>query len=293
MFDLRYHVASLAAIFVALVIGILVGVGISSSNTISNSERKVLDEQKAELQARLDTEVQRANGLAAAQRAAQAFIAEGYPSVLRERLRGKRIAVVFIGSPDGRSRGLVQEALTDANAVAALRFRALKVPIDPVTLSRTLVRRPALAPFAGSPQLGKLGLALGQELVAGGDSPLWNALSSQLVVERSGGMQRPVDGVVLVRSAQPQGGPTARFLTGLYTGLGASAAPLVGVETSGTTPSATGVYRKLGISSVDDLETAAGRLALVALLAGAQPGHYGLDETADSAIIPPLVGTGG
>ncbi|MGH3116966.1 MAG: copper transporter, partial [Gaiellales bacterium] len=28
MFDIRYHVASLAAVFIALVIGILVGVGL-------------------------------------------------------------------------------------------------------------------------------------------------------------------------------------------------------------------------------------------------------------------------
>ena len=31
MFDLRYHVASLAAVFIALIIGILVGVGLSGS----------------------------------------------------------------------------------------------------------------------------------------------------------------------------------------------------------------------------------------------------------------------
>ena len=34
MFDLRYHVASLAAVFVALIIGILVGVGISDRGLV-------------------------------------------------------------------------------------------------------------------------------------------------------------------------------------------------------------------------------------------------------------------
>ena len=38
------------------------------------------------------------------------------------------------------------------------------------------------------------------------------------------------------------------------------------------------VFRQLGLSTVDDLQTPAGRLALAALLAGAQPGHYGLDQ---------------
>ncbi|MGH2921105.1 MAG: copper transporter, partial [Gaiellaceae bacterium] len=44
MFDLRYHVASLAAVFVALLIGILVGVGLTG---------KVDDAEKNELRRRI------------------------------------------------------------------------------------------------------------------------------------------------------------------------------------------------------------------------------------------------
>jgi len=43
MFDLRYHVASLAAVFFALVIGILVGVALASHG-LGNTERKRLEE---------------------------------------------------------------------------------------------------------------------------------------------------------------------------------------------------------------------------------------------------------
>ncbi len=39
MFDLRYHVASLAAVFIALVVGILVGVGISGRGFVDDVER--------------------------------------------------------------------------------------------------------------------------------------------------------------------------------------------------------------------------------------------------------------
>ena len=38
MFDLRYHVASLAAVFVALIIGILVGVGLAGSGVTNKAD---------------------------------------------------------------------------------------------------------------------------------------------------------------------------------------------------------------------------------------------------------------
>ena len=58
MFDFRYHVASLAAVFFAIVIGILVGVALASHG-LGNTERKRLEEdlRRAESQA----EVLRAN----------------------------------------------------------------------------------------------------------------------------------------------------------------------------------------------------------------------------------------
>ena len=45
MFDLRYHVASLAAVFLALVIGILVGVGIADRGYVDKAQRGLLEQR--------------------------------------------------------------------------------------------------------------------------------------------------------------------------------------------------------------------------------------------------------
>ena len=288
MFDFRYHVASLAAVFVALVLGILVGVGVSSNDTLSHSERKLLNEQKAELQARYTALAGQLNALQDEERAASAFSSAAYSAVMRDRLKGKRLGIVFLGPSNARLRSLVEGALTDANGVAT-RYRSLQVPVDPEAIQKAIASRPALAAkYVGPAGLEKLGKELGVELVKGGKAPLWGPLSSLLVVERLGGMRGPLDGVVVARTAPSQHGPTVGFLHGLYAGLGSTSAPLVGVETSDTKVSAMPVFRKLLVSTVDDLETPAGRLALAALLAGAQPGHYGLDQTNDAAVLPPL-----
>src|ERR671919_713684 len=49
MFDLRYHAASLLAVFVALILGIVIGVGLSGRGFVEESERRNLNSQIDEL----------------------------------------------------------------------------------------------------------------------------------------------------------------------------------------------------------------------------------------------------
>jgi hypothetical protein len=286
MFDLRYHVASLAAVFLALIIGILVGVGISDRGLVDNVRTKVLQDEVASLQHRLDTQATQAGNAARERRAADAFVAEAYPALVRNRLKGKQVAVVFVGSVDGGVRSAVSSALASSGA-QQLRLRALKVPLDLQQLEQALQNQPAAVGLLGRAKVEDLGRSLGDELARGGATPLWNSLTDSLVEERTGGSNRPADGVVVVRTTTPQRGPAARFLLGLYEGLASAGVPAVGVEKTNTAPSAAKVFHQAGLSSVDDVDTNIGRLALVLLLQGASPGQYGVKQSAD-APLPPM-----
>src|SRR4029079_10049873 len=138
MFDLRYHVASLVAVFLALIIGILVGVGISGKGFVSDSERSLLNEQIADLKNRLDSATTRSADLAKAQRAAQTFVSDVYPAVMEGRMLGARVGLWFAGPTHGRVRGLVEQSLDDAGGDSPRRMRSLKLPIDLVSLRRAL-----------------------------------------------------------------------------------------------------------------------------------------------------------
>ena len=105
MFDLRYHVASLAAVFVALLIGILVGVAMRRAN--STREQKAIRE----------------------------FVKDAYPSLIADRLRGKRIAILFVGAADAGIRGDIERAVRDASGGTPVRVRALKMPIDETSIA--------------------------------------------------------------------------------------------------------------------------------------------------------------
>src|SRR5215216_3585400 len=79
MFDFRYHVASLAAVFLALIIGILVGVGISDRGLVDKAKKSLEERRLANLQSRLDEATQRSDEFAREEAAAKTFVNETYP----------------------------------------------------------------------------------------------------------------------------------------------------------------------------------------------------------------------
>ena len=285
MFDFRYHVASLAAVFLALVIGILVGVGIADRGLVDKANTHLLEQEISSLRTQLSNASKQKAVSAQEQVAAQKYIDATYPVLVRNRLKGKRIAVVFVGRLDGGLNSAIGDALRDSGAVP-VRLRALKMPIDDKQLDAKLSAQPGDQEYVGKTKLEQLGRALGVELVTGGETPLWNTLSDSLVDQQGGSGKQQVDGVVVARTVPPQRDGTSRFLFGLYQGLSSGDVPAVGVEASDATSSAVPIFKKVGLSSVDNVDTPAGRLSLVLLLAGAPNGQYGFKSTADDALPP-------
>ena len=286
MFDFRYHVASLIAVFLALVIGILVGVALASHG-LGDTERDRLEADVRRAQERSDALGAQVEALKQESATDSAFVDETYRLVMADRLRGARIAVLFVGSVDGDVRSAITGALRDADAGAPLRIRAVKVPIDDAALSNRLENRPVLASYAGKDQLEALGHALGQEFIAGTETPLWNALQNLIVEESVGTTSRPADGVVIVRTAAPQTGATALLLKGLYSGIREVDVPAIGVERTQDGESAMTTFQKAGLSTVDAIDTSAGKLALVILLSEpAVTGNFGTKPTAHDGVLP-------
>ena len=288
MFDLRYHVASLAAVFLALVIGILVGVGIADRGYVDKAQRGLLEQRIAKLRSDLSDARTHADNLAAQQRATQAFVTDTYPELMANRLHGRRIALVFLGPSNAHVQASLEQALSDAGASGWVRVRALKLPLDVAQIDNKLAGVPALARYVGDARLPALGKSLAEELAAGGKAPLWSSLAEQIVAERAGSEKRPADGVIVVRTAGKQYDGTARFLAGFYSGLIAAPVPVVGAETTDSSQSTVKAFQRNGISSVDDVDEAIGRFALTLLLDGAKAGHYGVKPSAADGVLPPL-----
>jgi hypothetical protein len=300
MFDLRYHLASLAAVFVAIAVGIVIGVAIASGGGVDDATKAVQEDTIRELESRLQSAEDRADRSEGQEEAIADLMGEVYPALMADRLDGKRLVLLFLGPVDGGVRSAVERTLTDAGAGNPERVAALAFPIDVEELDGILASDPAFEEYRGDARLGALGEALASELVVGGETPLWDALAGALVEARTGGLELPADGVVVVRSWLPEEGDevdpveegranqTEALIAGLVKGLSDEGVPVVGVEASTADPSTIDLYRSLGVSSVDDVDRLPGRVALGLLLAGADGGHYGVKESADDGVAPPL-----
>ncbi len=283
MFDLRYHVASLTAVFFALMIGILVGVALASHG-LGNAERRKLQDDLTRARNRIN----QLNGAVQEDNADTKFVSGAYQAVMSNRLRGERVAVLFVGPVNNGIRSAVGTTLGDTGATM-VRMRAISVPINGHSVEGALAKRTALAPYASGPKRwSNIGRELADEFVTGGATPLWDALEAQLVQERVGSDKRAADAVVVVRSAQPQTErATSQVIASLFRELSDSSVPVVGAELRGTFPSAVLTYKHFGLSSVDDLDLPIGRVALAVLLSpDGVTGHYGLQDGVDEAILP-------
>jgi Copper transport outer membrane protein, MctB len=282
VFDLRYHVVSLAAVFLALVIGILLGVGISETGRVDKVERDSYEARIADLEGQLEAAKAADVATARQQRAAEEIVDRAYPALMNARLDGMRVARVYVGPEgDGKISSGIDRLLADAGASNSRYLRALKVPIDPDAVMGALDGHAELARYVGPDRFDELGSALADEMLAEGDTPLWNALSQQLVLNEEGSGRRPPDAVIIGRTVEPQEGETAALLAGFYKRLASSGIPVVAVEASDSRPSGVPGYRRDGLSTVDAVDTKIGRLAAALVLGGAQPGSYGIKQSAD------------
>lgn len=279
MFDLRYHVASLAAVFLALVLGIVIGAAISDPSLADRAENQRLKDTVDGLRDNLaDAELR-----ARQAEASRAYAAASYTAIVHDRLAGDRVLLVSVG-PGGPRTEEAETAIRDAGALVA-RTRAIDVPADVESVTSRLEGRPGLESYAQPGRLRDLGLEFARELVEGGDTPIADALEDLLVQQRSPGPDSgAVDAVVVWRSVDPHEGPLAPFLTGMYEGLG-EGNPAVAVELFGAPPRALRAFKRAGLDTVNAIDTAIGKVALVVLLAGGEPGDYGIGT---EKVVPPI-----
>ncbi|MDQ3724463.1 MAG: copper transporter [Actinomycetota bacterium] len=285
-YSARYHATSLIAVFLALAIGILIGAEFGGDAL--ESTRKNLEHS---LVGNLEDERSRADELGEELNRSNEFAERVYPVLTRDRLEGHRIAILALGGLSGEITDSVKEALVPTGA-KLVGVGVVREPLDVNGLAEDLAKT-RFADLRSNPDaLTELGTGLGRQLVLGGTLP--EVVRGDLF-SRASGTFGGLDGLVVVRDQPEEMGPfqlakTDQLEEALMSGVAATRVPAVGVETSTAETSSVSFFQANDISSVDDVDLTAGRLAMVFALLGAD-GSFGVKGTADQ-LLPDLLTEG-
>lgn len=267
--DLRYHVASLAAVFLALGIGILIGTAFVGSPLVARQTGliKRLEGQVADLQR--DTR--------AAERT-EAALAQLVPGTVANSLMGRSILLLQTGA----FADAVDEARQALEAAGATVYQA-ELPLDTwrdLPDDRALQEARRLAAALASGDAAELGEFRSSGLLAGEGAPAAIRLVV-LVGGSSASLATPADKPADLVVARRRDLPLAEALSAL-------GVRVVGAEPTRADLSFVPLFREARLTTVDCVDRAAGRIALPAALTG-EAGAFGLKSTAERAL-PERVG---
>jgi hypothetical protein len=276
---------SLAAVFIALVVGLLLGVAIGDKELVSSARKDIRDSLRSDVR-RADGERDAAKTKLSAE---QEYADKTYPILTGGRLSGRRIGLVLLG-PSDISPDTVRRWLDPSGASLSL-VAQVRDDVDPKALAER-ARGTRYAAVNAKPELvGALGRLAGIQMVEGGR--LVGRLRTALLQSLSGEFG-DLDGVVVIRPPKPPPDRTAAdrlaaLQDGIARGLAQTGVKVVGIEPSDSDPSQVGWYRDRELSTVDNVDETAGHAALVFVLAGAD-GAFGRRDDAQD-LLPPVVAT--
>jgi len=277
--DIRYHAVSLIAVFLALVLGVLVGFALVDPGQM----QQFVEEVKKDNARTRQENRQELESLRQQQKVSLALEKALLPLAVKGRLAGKRIAILLDHVPDKDSptpglRKLLEEAGAEISAVITLQPRLAR--LKERELERILSGRGITSP-AGLDRRSFLAARLGRRIGEGGsDLPFFLEAEGLVRLSFRSDFTRPVEAVVVVGGSAPNPEFTEVIEEPLLRALKENGRRVVGCEVSQASGAAVDFFQGLGLTTVDCIDTYSGEVALVLALGGAE-GNFGIKETAD------------
>lgn len=277
MYNLRYHIASLVAVFLALAIGMLLGTIVV--------ERGVLDTQRNTLVKSLQTDftgLKKENDELRRDRDREhAFASDALPVLVEGALAGKSVLVI---TNAGRNDALpvTRDTLRDAGASAVLvTFKSKDFGMSSESVQKAVSAVTTRPPGSSGPTDPLVTALVAEWTDPARPQLVTEALrdAGQLSIESTSPVMA-FDAVVLLAAFDGDADPA---LVALTAGLQKKGRPAVGVETQGASAGVPAASLGSGFSSVDHVDRPEGAFSLVRVLSGTAEGHFGVKPGATSA----------
>lgn len=286
--DMRYHIVSLVAVFLALGIGILIGTSLMGGGAVVEQQQKIIDRLQADFE-NLRDETKKLEGekaiLESELRVMDQFARSVEPVLIKDRLFGKQIALIRTGDA------------VDGRVIEELRLDLEKAGGNVVSVTTFL--RPPENTDMGTAMAEALGLKATPQVVEG----MWTALAAQLtkgtpfrnlsrlvqseLLQLSGDYRTPVDAVIIIGGSKEDTGEWKTIDLPLIEAIKKVGIPIAAVETVDAPVSYIRYYRQQGILTVDNIDTVPGKVALIYGLATGKRSSFGVKDSAKQ-LLPSL-----
>lgn len=272
LYGIRYHILTLVAVFLALGLGLLLGGTLGEQWIVQEQGQLLKRLEDRYTQARTDDAKWQKQAHLLEQRTKQLeqISAEVGGHYVQDRLPGQKVAILELEPVDlAPLKHTLEQA--GAEVIQHVKLASHVSLFDPSTS-----------------RMQKIADRLVAELYGQQDAQLvseWKR-SNALTIEGTLGVT-PDDVIVIGGARQQTMQRLMLFDTPLLRSMLKQNLHVVVAETTTTQHSGIRYYRDLNVSTVDDLDQVAGRIAVVDLLRGGT-GHYGTKKTAQ-ALLPTVV----
>lgn len=288
MIDIRQHVYSLAAVFLALAIGIMIGTSFAKSHPSGAAGRNTIARYEQDMKT-LRTEIVKAAESAhekdATIKACQDYCRAVMPSVITNKLYWRNVAIIQTGDSDDLT-GSVKRALEMAGATVVCTMDiSREFPFgDDKSISKAMEDSGLGSTYDPSNDKGRLFRLLALAASSGRHSHLVSKLENAGAAKFIGSFGKSCGMVVLTGGADDPANDIAQNVDSqLVPELEKLGVTVVGCESSGAKTSYVPIWHKCGIATVDDADSAMGQTCLIYALNG-ENANFGTKETADRLI---------
>lgn len=283
--SLKYHIASLVAVFLALGLGILIGSAVPGDDTLFRQQQQQL---LGTLESRMESVKQKNESLRAS------IVRLETESNIKGQFEKQTLPALVGGKLQGRSLAIIATAGCKFTGELANTLKMAGASVQSVTV----IERPNIS--AGKDILNNPGwpetsekdflAGVAREIslaIVNGDTTVLKNLAGQGVLKISGQYGNPVSDVVIIGGGADKKNITAINIDfHIIDFFKSKDITVFGAEESSSAYSCIREYQKKGLATVDNIETVPGHVSLVYAISG-RPGHYGVKPTAKS-LLPTL-----
>lgn len=283
MIDLKYHITSIVAVFLALGLGILIGSSIVGDNLLVDQQKKIIDRLEEQFYVLRD----RDKKLEADNEYKDTIIRnyENYsqtvlPLLVAGRLEGYKVAVIVTGDSEVPA-GLASALSTAGAQVVSKTVILANMNLESSELRKGLIEFYDLQEDTPRDTLRQyVAVSVATAINGKADPSVISFLEQNNLIKFSGDNSIPVNGVILLGGANNLNSYLVEsFDQGLIGYYNKQGIRLFGVEQSQVGHSYIPVYQQNNISTVDNIDLSPGQISLILAMEG-EAGNYGMKATA-------------